>query len=117
MGIHVSIYKQVPFGNDFLDDIDCTLGGESSYAKGFTVVNAEGPFEPSEDYPAAELVMAEPIGGRKILRLIPESAKGKWTMFGGNYAGTSDSRFSDLCDRLLGGSFYGAVAVHDRVEG
>jgi hypothetical protein len=117
MGIQVSIYKQVPYGNDFLDDIDCTLGGESSYAKGFTVINCDGPFEPNEDYPAAELVMAEPIGGRKILRLIPESKKGKWTMFGGNYAGTSDSRFSELCDRLLGGSFYGAVAVHDRVEG
>lgn len=117
MGIHVSVYRQVPYGNDFLDGVDTTLGGESSYSKGFTVVNADGPFEPCDDYPAAELVMAEPIGGRKILRLIPVSKKGKWTMFGGNYAGCSDSRFSDLCDKLLGASFYGAVAVHDRVEG
>lgn len=117
MGIHVNIYRQAPYGDPFFDNMDCTAGGESSYAKGFTVVNAEGPFEPCEDYPAAELVMAEPIGGRKILRLIPVSKKGKWTMFGGNYAGCSDSRFSRLCDELLGGTFYGAVAVHDRVEG
>tara|TARA_Y100000389_G_scaffold167437_1_gene172636 strand:+ start:84 stop:437 length:354 start_codon:yes stop_codon:yes gene_type:complete len=117
MGIHVSIYKETRDEDSFFGDNDCTNGGESSYAKGFCVVNAEGPFEPCEDYPAAELVMAEPIGGRKILRLIPVSKKGKWTMFGGNYAGTSDSRFSRLCDQLLGGSFYGAVAVHDRVEG
>jgi hypothetical protein len=109
MGIHVNIYKE--------GDYDCTMGGESSYAKGLTVINAEGPFEPSEDYPAAELVMAEPIGGRKILRLIPVSKKEKWTMFGGNYGASSDSRFSELCERLLGGSFYGAVAIHDRVEG
>ena len=58
----------------------------------------------------------EPIGGRKILRLIPESKKLGWTMFGGNYATTSDSRFSELCEELLGTNFYGAVAVHDRVE-
>ena len=116
MGIHVNIYKQAKQG-DWFDDVDTTAGGESSYAKGFTVINAEGPFEPCEEFPAAELVMAEPIGGRKILRLIPVSKKGKWTMFGGNYASSSDSRFSRLCDELLGGTFYGAVAVHDRVEG
>ena len=82
------------------------------------MVNAEGPFEPSEDYPSATLVMAEPIGGRKILRLIPtQKLNNNMTMFGGNYAGGSDSRFSRLCDELLGGCFYGAVAIHDRVEG
>ena len=42
MGIHVSIYKQVPYGDDFLDSMDTTAGGESSYSKGFTVVNADG---------------------------------------------------------------------------
>ena len=107
MGIHVLNYSS-ELG-------DCTNGGESASAKGFTVTNCEGPFEPCENYPAAELVVAEPIGGRKILRLIPESKKGKWTMFGGNYATTSDSRFSELCEELLGTNFYGAVAVHDRV--
>ena len=117
MGIHVNIYQQARKEDTWLGKIDCTMGGESSYAKGFTVVNAEGPFEACEDYPAAELVMAEVGGGRKILRLIPVSKKEKWTMFGGNYASTSDSRFSELCEKLLGATFYGAVAVHDRVEG
>jgi hypothetical protein len=117
MGIHVNIYKQAREEDTWLGAVDCTMGGESSYAMGFTVVNAEGPFEPCEDYPAAELVMKEVGGGRKILRLIPVSKKEKWTMFGGNYASTSDSRFSELCEKLLGATFYGAVAVHDRVEG
>ena len=109
MGIYVDIYKK--------GDYDCTAGGESSYAKGFCVVNAEGPFEPCEDYPAATLVMAEKMGGRKILRIIPNSKlENNMTMFGGNYAGCSDSRFSRLCDNLLGSAFYGAVAIHDRVE-
>jgi hypothetical protein len=56
------------------------------------------------------------MAGRKILRLIPESVKDKGRMFGGNYAAASDSRFSELCEKLLGTSFYGAVAIHDRVE-
>lgn len=95
---------------------DGTNGGASSYSRTLCVTNCEGPFEPSEDSPAVKLVMAEPYGGRKILRLIPECAEGKQTMFGGNYGSTSDSRFSELCEKLLGGSFYGAVAIHDRVE-
>ena len=107
MGILVNIYRA---------GRDCTNGGESSFAKGFCVVNAEGPFEPSEKYPAAELVVAEPMAGRKILRLIPESVKDKGRMFGGNYAAASDSRFGELCEKLLGTNFYGAVAIHDRVE-
>jgi hypothetical protein len=117
MGIHVNIYKQARDEDSMFGNVDCTNGGESSYAKGFTVMNCEGPFEPCMDYPAAELVMAEPIGGRKILRLFPVSKlNNNMTMFGGNYASTSDSRFSRLCDKLLGGSFFGAVAVFDRVE-
>ena len=70
MGLHVNIYKEARQEDSWLGSIDCTMGGESSYAKGFTVVNADGPFDPCEDYPAAELVMAEPIGGKRILRLI-----------------------------------------------
>ena len=50
MGIHVLNYRS-ELG-------DCTNGGESASAKGFTVTNCEGPFEPCENYPAAELVVA-----------------------------------------------------------
>jgi hypothetical protein len=37
-------------------------------------------------------------------------------MMGGNYAATSDSRFSDKIEEMLGHGFYGAVPIHDRVE-
>lgn len=37
------------------------------------------------------------------------------TMAGGNYA-TGDSRFNDLVSQLTGHDFYGAVAIHDRIE-
>ena len=39
-----------------------------------------------------------------------------WWMNGGNIASTSDSRFSQACERLLGHRFYGAVHIHDRTE-
>ena len=108
MGMTVYVYRN--------DLGDCTAGGISATAKQLCLTNVEGPFEPSEDSPAAVLVMAEPIGGQKILRIEPADADGKWTMFGGNYAGCSDSRFSEKCRELLGSSWYGAVAIHDRIE-
>ena len=53
MGIHVEIYKS--------NGMDCTKGGESSYVKGFTITDIDGPFEPTREYPAAKI-----IGGRRI---------------------------------------------------
>jgi hypothetical protein len=50
------------------------------------------------------------------VKVIPEEAEGKQTMMGGNYAATSDSRFSDKIEEMLGVHFYGAVPIHDRVE-
>ncbi len=114
MGIHVNIYKS--------GDYDCTIGGESSYAKGFTVVNAKGPFEPCEDYPAA-VIVKQKFGFGCSLKLVPESkVDNNMTMFGGNYAGCSDSRFGEACRELMGedlGNVYGLgpIAIHDRVEG
>ena len=36
-------------------------------------------------------------------------------MFGGNFGETSDSGFQKVSE-MLGHKFYGAVAIHDRVE-
>jgi len=112
MGIHVNIYKS--------GDYDCTIGGESSYAKGFTVTNCEGPFEPCENYPAAKIVKQK-FGFGCSLKLVPESKKRQVAMFGGNFASTSDSRFGEACREIMGediGNVYslGPVPIHDRVE-
>ena len=115
MGMLVSVYK-TSYGAEPFGDVDCTAGGISSKSNMLCVTNVDGPFEPSEDRPAAVLVMAEPIGGMKILRIEPEDAGKKWTCFGGNYAATSDSRFTKKCEELLGVTFHGAVAIHDRIE-
>jgi len=108
MGLLVDVYKNGKY--------DCTNGGVSARnIKGLCLTNVDGPFDPSDDYPAAKLVK-QTFGHGSSVKVIPEEAEGKWTMMGGNYAATSDSRFSDKIEEMLGHGFYGAVPIHDRVE-
>lgn len=105
MGLRISVYR---------DDLpDCTKGGVTSRRSDLTVVNVDGPFEPTADAPAVMLFH----GNIKtaLPKLVPVGLEGKWTMFGGNYAGTSDSRFADAVERLCGVRA-NIVPVHDRVE-
>ena len=110
MGILVNIYKH-PLGN-------CTNGGQSAdpTIKGFCVMDVDGPFEPSADYPLAYIVDKRPMG-RPYPHLKPASIPaGKWNMFGGNYAGTSDSRWTRHVE-AISGSPYSLLPIFDRVEG
>ena len=108
MGLLVNVYKT--YGRD------CTNGGVSSRdIEGLCLINVPGPFEPSDRYPAAQLIKQTFHFGSSV-KIIPEECKGKQTMMGGNYAATSDSRFSDAIAARLGHNFYGAVPIHDRVE-
>jgi hypothetical protein len=104
MGLTVSVMRQAEFG-------DCSNNGVSARFSRLTLINVEGPFDPREDAPAAKLEQHRP----GCLRVVPVGVDG-WKMFGGNYAACSDSRFSEACEELLGHRFYGAVAIHDRVE-
>ena len=108
MGLLVDVYKNGKY--------DCTNGGVSARnIKGLCLTNVDGPFDPCEEYPAAKLVK-QTFGFGSSVKVIPEEAEGKQTMMGGNYAATSDSRFSEMIEYFLGHSFYGAVPIHDRVE-
>lgn len=100
---------------------DCTNGGISSNHDQLCLVNVDGPFEPSDDCPAV-MLDSHVLGCLRIVPAVKTEAgnwiiePGGWYMDGGNYASTSDSRFSAACNRLLGHRFYGAVAIHDRRE-
>lgn len=112
MGLLLNVYR-----NDFGD---CTNRGVSSKVSTVCVVNVEGPFEPNEEHPAVVLVDDRPVGNRPYPKLVPLELRdsGKWTMFGGNYAGTSDSRFADAVEKLLGSNIrLDVLPIHDRVEG
>lgn len=122
MGLPISIYRRAAAdkASDIikLDDVDCTNGGVSSKVARLTLVNVHGPFNPTPDAPAAYLVKGTVPGA---VRIVPADATGamdtRWLMFGGNYAGSSDSRFNEAVEALGGPRFGGPVAIHDRYEG
>lgn len=113
MGLLVSVYRNAEIG-------DCTNGGISSRHTSLCVVNASGPFEPRPDCPAVIIER----GPYLTLRLRPaESVNGAWRpiegmyMMGGNYAGTSDSRFGEAASAMVAGyRFVGVLPIHDRRE-
>jgi hypothetical protein len=86
-----------------------------------TIVNVDGPFEATPEAPAAMLVRGNLRGTVKVVpavqmpsgEYIPEQGH---TMFCGAYVATSDSRWGEAVEKITGSRFYGAVALHDRVE-
>ena len=84
MGLHVEIYR------------DDTRGGCSNFGisdletnpniKGLTITNIEAPFEPSEEYPAAKLIVEKHFK-HPTVRVVPQKLldAGVWTMMGGSY--------------------------------
>lgn len=83
-----------------------------------TVVNIPGPVKVLDGDAVALLEQHTP----GACRLVPATLKaGEWVAVdgmaaGGTFAATSDSRFNETMRELLGGNFYGAVAVHDRLH-
>jgi hypothetical protein len=105
---------------------DCTLGGITSRAANVTVTmireigacreRTEYPlpeesqvFAAAPDAPEVVLVVRHRPGGDRWVHLQPTENPGWHYMHGGNYAGTTDSRW----DKISGADL---VAVHDRHE-
>lgn len=115
-GLHASVFR-CALG-------DCTNNGKSKYAKNICIVNLSeilgydcDIFDADEDAPAFKLVAGNLRGTVKLVPVGDErEGKGAGPMFGGNYAATSDGRFGKACRKIVGGEFYGAVAIHDRFE-
>lgn len=115
MGLILFVYRSQALG-------DCTNDGLSSrhgklcVTKIITnnkgVLPVDGPFEPDGDMP--EVYLREHVKGSACL-VPPDYENGKWFMAGGNYAGTSDSRFCDATE-LLTGKRLQIISIHDRVE-
>jgi hypothetical protein len=104
MGIIAHIYDS-PMGNHSNDGI-------SARHKQVCVVNVDGPFEPTPDTPAVRLTKRST--GNVVC--VPLGLEDKWTMFGGAYIATSDSRFTKAVEKLSGYNHSFPVALHDRVE-
>ena len=99
MGLNVRIYR-----SDYDSEMNVFYG-----KKGICLTNVEGPFNPSEDYPAGKVEMNR----QGNLRIVPDD---DWTdkegvqMDGGTFGYTSDSRFAEHIEG------YFALPIHDRRE-
>lgn len=103
---------------------DCTLGGISSKQDTLEVVAvvtekehftpaaqkfvADRVFDRNRD--CAVVLIERELFGRRCDYIVPAAdfITGQWTMMGGNYAHTSDGRWTDL--------YHSPLPVHDRVE-
>lgn len=106
-------------------------GGISANHNEVTIVNIDGPFEPSDDAPAVMLVPGNLPGTVKLVPAhfvqglvssawLPNKANGGvGPMAGGCYVNSSDSRFGQAVRKMLPCEprhFDGAVSLHDRYE-
>lgn len=94
---------------------DCTNGGISSKFTRLLVLCDDGNITIPDDKELPEnlvRVVKRTFAGQDVYHVEPVAEpNGAGWMMGGNYAASSDSRFS----RMIGG-MYGAVAIHDRQE-
>jgi hypothetical protein len=103
MGLIANVYRsgrlvlEAPHTMTFQD---CTINGWSVNFDRVCVVNADGPFEPDEKHPAVLLVKHRSLAGAVHAVLEAHAHANKWTMAGGNYLASSDSRFWELCEKL-----------------
>lgn len=103
MGLLITIYR---------DDYDSKMNAFYGKRK-LVLVNVEGPFQPTDDAPAAVLVTGH--SNRSAIIVPADDYKDGVQMFGGTFGSTSDSRFSEAVKALTGTSHF-AVAIHDRRE-
>ena len=99
MGLRISIYR-ASYNSDL---------NYFKYVKELTLVNVNGPSEPTKDAPAAKLI----YNYQETAVIVPENVDGTFA-FGGSFGATSDSRFRESVENITGSSFYGAVPIHDR---
>lgn len=130
MGIIARVYRSGKSDeHGLMTPDDSTMNGWSRLYDSVCVINADGPFEPDANRPAVKIVRHATMHSLHAIS-VEDEISGKWTMFGGNFLHGSDSRFGELCRRLLmydrRGKHYpqyenfygiGAVSIHDRIEG
>lgn len=112
---------------------DLTCGGVSVEARHLSligIIDPDGDYEQlpkqSRVFPARPdapaVVLDRTAGGFPILVPASHDEELGWgrvrthTMAGGNYGASSDSRVGDALRAVSGSRFYGAVAIHDRIE-
>jgi hypothetical protein len=87
----------------------CASGGISTKFDELLIVCDRGCIDIKGDEENLVKLVHRVIGGRDVYHLAPIDDNGQYS-FGGSYASTCDSRFSEMH------GVYGALAIHDRRE-
>jgi hypothetical protein len=113
--LHISVYRNAEIG-------DSTNGGISSKVNKLILIGNDVSMERVENFCKLynyDINACVVVEDRKLssgyLNLVPITLLNskQWTMFGGNYACTSDSRFKNFVKNHQGSN---PLAIHDRVE-
>ena len=119
MGMIAEVYRQVDrqLADGSAVMHDCTNGGWSGRFNTVCVINVEGPFNPDIRHPGVLLIDGPGPDPNPIIVHREHHESNVWTMFGGNFLYTSDSRFNEAVEKILGRRYGGmAIRIHDRVE-
>ncbi len=95
--------------NVYTSGTDCSLNGVTFTNPNDLVVPCEDGHITEEDVEARGYIRLVPGKILNCPNFTPEGTENKWTMMGGNFVYSTDSRFS----RKYGNA---PVAVHDRIE-
>jgi hypothetical protein len=102
--INVSVYSNKKYSS-------CSAGGVSEKYDELLIPCEHGWMEANGEEENLCKIVRREIGGRVVFHIQPlHGADGSFS-FGGAYAASSDSRFSELIEGQ-----YGAIAIHDRKE-
>jgi hypothetical protein len=101
-GINLTVYYNPQYR-------PCAASGISERYDELLIPCEEGHLDIKGDEENLVQIIHRVISGRDVYHLAPMDDKGQYS-FGGSYASTCDSRFSELH------GVYGALAIHDRKE-
>ena len=111
MGLRLNVYRAKDDSGWPSDDV-------SGAVDHITVINVEGPFEPSDAAPAYMLERHHYFLTAPVLSPVDlATGQSRGGMASGNYAGKGDRRWSDAVSAITGTRFWDLVAIHDRCEG
>lgn len=136
MPLIANIYRSGRLSSDgLMKPKDATLFGWSSEVDQVIVMNVDGPFDPASytSYMPVLIRRHRTMPALHVVSVLHHEAN-KWTMFGGNFLHSSDSRFAEACNNIMAHgndwpqkpdgryrvhehmSFH-AIPIHDRIEG
>ena len=93
---------------------DYSNGGISSKVNNLTITNIGGPFEPTDDAPAA--VLKSHVFGSAIVVPVDVPTGVAGPMAGGGWIASTDSRWGEALGVMGQKNTYIAVPLHDRFE-